>query len=540
MVYLSQEKKSEQSDLYLRRASGLIRAAGPWSGMAFNVIWTGNAVGIIAAFVLAAFFFTSPGENIVGLIISATLLSTLNAATYMFFSMAMPRSGGDYHFIGRTLHPALGFMSGVNWALWLPLVLGFGGSAYVPIAVNSILKGYGVATNNQGLIAFANSLLNLNIVFLIGAVAIIAYTLITVLGTRVYFTIQNIAFVLMIVAVVITFAAFILNTPTTFAAAIDKALGAGTYESTISTYDAQFPPSTIMRPALIAIPSGIALWAGVNTWAMGTSLIAGEMKEERKLRTWMIANIVGTLVTGGLMAITAYLFLSSVGEHFIYAASYLNGTPSYKLVFPPYYSSFVALAFPSVIIFVLFAVGFFLGGTFFFPQNQILASRVMLAFSFDRLMPRQLGYVDKRFHAPMVATLVCAIIALISLWVYVYTPYLGFFSQLFAVGFSFLVTSIAAIVFPFRRKQMFESSAANIKIAGIPVMSIVGAANALYMIDFLYQNWTDSTLGSNNPVSLALILGILGVSFCLFFIIRAIRKRQGIDIDALFREIPPE
>jgi amino acid transporter len=508
--------------------------------MAFNVIWTGNAVGIIAAFVLAAFFFVSPGENIVGLIVSATLLSTLNAATYMFFSMAMPRSGGDYHFIGRTLHPALGFMSGVNWALWLPLVLGFGGSAYVPIAVNSILKGYGVATNNPGMIAFANSLLDLNVVFLIGAVVIIVYTLITVLGTRIYFTVQNVAFVLMIIAVVITFAAFLTNNPTTYAAAIDKSLGAGTYASTIQTFDTKFPPSTIMRPALIAIPSGIALWAGVNTWAMGTSLIAGEMKEERKLRTWMIANIVGTLVTGGLMAITAYLFISSVGEKFIYAASYLNGTPDYKLIFPPYYSSFVSLAFPSVVLFILFAVGFFLGGTFFFPQNQILASRVLLAFSFDRLMPRQLGYVDKKFHAPMVATLVCAIIALISLWVYVYTPYLGFFSQLFAVGFSFLVTSIAAIVFPFRRKAMFESSSANIKIAGIPVMSIVGLANALYMINFLYQNWTDGALGSNNPVSLALILGILAVSFCLFFIIRAIRKRQGIDIDALFREIPPE
>jgi len=529
---------SKASDLYLRRASGLIRAAGPWSGMAFNVIWTGNAVGIIAAFILNAYFFVSPGQNFVGLIVTATILSSLNAATYMFFSMAMSRSGGDYHFIGRTLHPALGFMSSVNWALWLPLVLGFAGSAFVPIALNSMLKAWGVATNDPGAIALADALLEKNVVFLIGAILIVIFTAITILGTRVYFTVQNISFAFMIVAVLITVAAFITNTPASYANLIDKSLGAGTYNSTIEAFRASAP--SIEKPAIVAILSGISLWAGINTWAMGTSLIAGEVKEERKLRTWMIANIIGTFVTGGLMAGTAYLYLTALGEPFLYAISYLSGTPDYKLVFPPYYSSFIPIAFPNIIAFVLFGIGFFLGGIFFFPQNQILASRVMLAWAFDRLMPRQLGYVDKRFHAPIVATVLCLIISLASLWVYVYTPYLGFFSQLFAVAFSFFVTSVAAVVFPFRRKEMFESSPANIKIGGFPVMSLVGLGNALFMFVFIYQNWTDGSLGSNNPVSVAFILSILVISFVLFFVIRAVRKSQGIDIDALYREIPPE
>lgn len=529
---------SKTSDLYLRRASGLIRAAGPWSGMAFNVIWTGNGVGIIAAFILNAYFFVSPGQNFVGLILTATILSSLNAATYMFFSMAMPRSGGDYHFIGRTLHPALGFMSSVNWALWLPLVLGFAGSAFVPIALNSMLKAWGVATNDPGAIALADSLMDKNTVFVVGAILIIVFTAITILGSRVYFAVQNISFVLMLIAVVITIAAFVMNTPASYANLIDKSLGAGTYNSTIEAFQAGGGPPG--KPATVAILSGIALWGGINTWAMGTSLIAGEVKEERKLRTWMIANILGTFVTGGMIALTALLYLNAVGEPFLYAMSYLSGTPDYKLVFPAYYSSFIPIAFPSIIVFILFGIGFFLGGIFFFPQNQILASRVMLAWSFDRLMPRQLGNVDKRFHAPVVATVLCLIISLASLWVYVYTPYLGFFSQLFAVGFSFFVTSIAAIVFPFRRKEMFESSPANMKIGGIPVMSLVGLGNAIFMAIFIYQNWTDGSLGSNNPVSIAFILSILVISFVLFFIIRAVRKSQGIDIDALYREIPPE
>ena len=535
----AKKKTEERNDLFLRRASGLIRVAGPWSGLAFNWIWTGNNVGLLAAWILFAFVFVSPGHNIPLLIIVAAVLSTLNTATYMFFSMAIPRSGGDYHFISRTLHPSLGFMSSVNWALWLPLVLGWSGKNVVPIALQSLLNTWGVLTNNPSLIEFSNTLLDLNTTFIIGAIVIIAFTAIIILGTKAYFTIQNISFAFMLAAIAITFGAFIFNNPTSFAASINRLVGPNTYQSTIQSFETQFP--SIERPTLVAVLSGLSLWAGINTWACGTSLMAGEIREERRLRTWLIANVLGSLLVGVVMALTAYLYLTSVGEKFVYAASYLYGSADYKLPFPPYYSSFVVLAFPNIIVFLIFAIGFFLGlGPIVMAQNQLLASRVMLAWSFDRLMPRQLGYVDKKFHAPIVATIICGIISMIALWIYVYTDWLGLFSQLFAIGFSFFLTAIAAIVFPFRRKEMFESSAANIKLVGIPIMSLVGLGNAIFLAVFLYQNWVDGMLGSNHPVSVTLILSILVISFILYWIIRAIRKSQGIDIDALFREIPPE
>lgn len=535
----SEKETKERGDLFLRRASGLVRVAGPWSGLAFNVIWTGNCVGILAAFVLNSYVFVSPGYNIPLLILVAAILSTLNTATYMFFSMAIPRSGGDYHFISRTLHPSLGFMSSVNWALWLPLVLGFIGAKIVPIALQSLLIAWGAVTNNPGLIEFTSTLLAPDTTFLIGAIVIIVFTAIIILGSKIYFVIQNISFAFMLAAIAITFGAFILNNPNSFAASIDRLVGANTYQSTIQAFETQFP--SIERTAMMTILSGIALWAGVNTWACGTSLMAGEIKEEKKLRTWLIANVLGSLVVGVLMALTAYLYFTSVGGNFLYGASYLYGSPAYKLPFPPFYSSFVTLACPNIIVFAIFAIGFFLGlGPVVISQNQMLASRVMLAWSFDRLMPRQLGHVDKKFHAPIVAIIICGIISMIALWIYVYTDWLGIFSQLFAVGFSFFLTAIAAIVFPFRRKEMYKSSAARIEIGKIPVMSLVGLANAIFLFFFLYSNWIDDLLGSNSIQSLTLILGILIISFVLYWIIRAIRKSQGIDLDAQFKEIPPE
>lgn len=529
---------TKQTGTFAREATGLVRNVGPWSGMAFNIIWTGNMVGIIAAFILSGYVFVSPGLNIPGLIILGTLLATLNPAVYMLFSLAIPRAGGDYQFISRTLHPSLGFMSAVNWALWLPLVLGWAASQVVPIALSSLFISYGVATGNQALVTFVSNLFTPNTVFIIGAVFITAFTLLTLLGNRVYFTFQNIAFIFMLLATAITVGVFLTNTPQSFANDINHVLGSGTYQSTLSAFSSSGGYTT--RPALVAVLSGIVLWAGINTWSLGTSLIAGEVKRPTAIRTWLTSNILGSLVVGSLFALVAYLYFHSVGSNLIYAASYLSGTSSYNLVFPAYYSSFVVLAAPNLAVFAIFAIGFFLGGMFFMPQNQILSSRMMLAMSFDRLLPKKLGDVSDRFHVPLNGTVVALVISLIALWVFVYTPWLGFFSQLFAVGFSFFVTSIAAIVFPYRRKDLFESSPAKIRIGPIPLMTILGVANATFMGAFLYENWTDSALGSDSIQSLTLIVGVLVIAFALYWVIRAVRKRGGIEVDTLFKQIPPE
>ena len=71
-------------------------------------------------------------------------------------------------------------------------------------------------------------------------------------------------------------------------------------------------------------------------------------------------------------------------------------------------------------------------------------------------------------------------------------------------------------------------------------MTLIGLANAIFMLIFTYENWTDGALGSNSPQSVTLIVSIFIAAFILYWIIRAYRKRQGIDIDAVFRELPPE
>jgi hypothetical protein len=87
---------------------------------------------------------------------------------------------------------------------------------------------------------------------------------------------------------------------------------------------------------------------------------------------------------------------------------------------------------------------------------------------------------------------------------------------------------------------MFEASPVRWKIGPVPVMSLVGLGNVLFMLVFMYRNAVDANLGSNHPFSLSLIAGTFLVGFVLFWIIRYVRKKQGIDLDILYKELPPE
>ncbi|MDB6069310.1 MAG: amino acid permease-associated region [Verrucomicrobiales bacterium] len=57
------------------------------------------------------------------------LLALCGAVNYAELTAALPRSGGEYHLLGRVYHPALGFMSG-----WISMTVGFP----APMAVSAV------------------------------------------------------------------------------------------------------------------------------------------------------------------------------------------------------------------------------------------------------------------------------------------------------------------------------------------------------------------------------------------------------------------
>ncbi|MEO1575824.1 MAG: amino acid permease, partial [Pseudomonadota bacterium] len=88
-----------------------------------------TATAVIVANMIGTGVFTSLGFQLDGLSSGPVLLALwlvgglialCGAMCYAELGAALPRSGGEYHFVGETFHPALGFASG-----WISATVGF-------------------------------------------------------------------------------------------------------------------------------------------------------------------------------------------------------------------------------------------------------------------------------------------------------------------------------------------------------------------------------------------------------------------------------
>jgi amino acid transporter len=169
--------------------------------------------------------------------------------------------------------------------------------------------------------------------------------------------------------------------------------------------------------------------------------------------------------------------------------------------------------------------------------------RALFAWSFDRLLPAKVAEVDERTHAPLVAIIIVTVIGVgffaWSVWA------ASFFTALVLAGLAgagvMIIMGITAIAFPYKNRQLYESSPAKIEVLGVPLCVIAGVVTILAEVLIAYFYVTDSRLGLGNPgAAVALTVGILVVGAIYYFIARAIRARQGIEIDYLFKSVPPE
>src|ERR671936_2762083 len=123
----------QTSGLYVRNATGLVREVKPWQAMAINFI-TGAppfVIGIALFGALSGF----PGGNFLLAALLTIPLALSVVYTFGFMTAAMPRSGGDYVLVSRTLHPALGTISSVCISLSSFLSIAFEALAMVTLGL---------------------------------------------------------------------------------------------------------------------------------------------------------------------------------------------------------------------------------------------------------------------------------------------------------------------------------------------------------------------------------------------------------------------
>ncbi|MCX7624002.1 MAG: hypothetical protein N2Z82_09690, partial [Thermomicrobium sp.] len=190
---------------------------------------------------------------------------------------------------------------------------------------------------------------------------------------------------------------------------------------------------------------------------------------------------------------------------------------------------------------LVLGIGFLLWTYVWLPINYLASTRILLAWSFDRLMPERLAYVSPRTHTPLVAILVVGILGEICLALYAWHIVLASIVGIFGWIVSFILTAVAAIVFPYRRRADFEASPVRWRIAGIPLMTITGALAVVSLLVCEAVFWLDPFVGLVYfPNVQVLTVAVFVVGALLYWTVKAIQARRGIRIEYAFREIPPE
>jgi amino acid transporter len=533
----------ETPSIFIRKATGLVKEVYPKDSFIYNVYFTAYFTALVFVYLIA--LYVTPAEVLLPGVILSTFLFMFQVLVYSLMSIAMPRSGGDYVIISRALHPFLGFLSSWNWFVWLAFWLAFGGYTFSSVALSTMFLTLGLVTGNSSLVLIGEMLAEPIPALIVGTLIMLGFLVMTSFGLRKFVKVQLVTFITGFIGVLIGAIYLALSDPRIYAETLNRLISQ--YTGTSDSYNAIINAAKelgwgpervyghtvehlikILPAAYLAIP-----------WTMGTVFIAGEVSQPKKAQ--LIGQIGGLIFIGGLTVILAFLLEKAMGIEFLSAFSYLYYNPPQNLSIPikPYFNTLAFVIIKNPLLNIWANLGFIFLGWMYMAQNLLNDSRLLFAWSFDGLIPEKFAEVSERFKSPIYALLTVLIIAEIFLFTIIFVPELQVISSIMALSFSVIIMSLAAILFPYRRRDLFERSGINWKISGVPIISLLGLASLIVNFISNYYWITDPNYGAINDISVIamMLVIVVGILIYLFGIYRL--KRRGVEPSKIYAELPP-
>lgn len=274
------------------------------SGLTATNIVVANMIGT-GVFVSLGFQVISIHSDfaIMALWIIGGLLSLCGALCYAELAVALPRLGGEYNFLSRIYHPALGFMAG-----WISISIGFP----APIAISAMAFGnyfLGIAPSASPLI------LSLALVW--------GVTLILLVGLRTGENFQNISTIVKIALIICL-------------------IGAGIFYQQKQPFHPTPQPNDLAT--MLSGPFSVSLvfvmysYSGWN----GASYLTAEVRNPQRNVPW--ALFIGTVIVMVLYVLLNWVFLVSA------PAAEIVGKPQVGLIAGQHLFGAVGGAFTSLLI----------------------------------------------------------------------------------------------------------------------------------------------------------------------------------------------
>lgn len=522
---------------FVRKASGLVREFSSASFLFYGIAVSGLFYGF---FFIASVAPLIGGNVIIGMLLYLVAMIAVTV-TYYVTVVIMPRSGGDYVFVSRALHPSIGFIGNLTLAMLLIMLIG---TTCVSIQAFGfgILFGYlGVVLNNPSWYQLATTMSSPTWILGLSWIWIVLGGLVALGSVKFYVKIQNVIFIIMIVGYVAMLAALAATSPANYAISFNnfvaqyKGAPGNYYNGVVTAAQGDgfvIPVQTAFSYASYLLFPLFAA-CGLMQW---NAQLGGEIRNPKK--TALLGLVGGGVIYVGLLAAGMLLLYHAVGFDFLSSLNYLLYNDYAKIPLPayPYANMLTAIATtPALGAFIL--VMAILQQFLYIPGVYLYVSRGLFAYSFDGLLPQWFAKVSPRTHGPVNAVLTSIVAALIF-FVIVNIPQTA--SYIYLVGSiytwisslipTFMVgLSIVAIV-KYKPNLLGLSPIKGIRLVALGVLTM------FMMLAIVYAMLTDSVYGANSPFSIALGIGIV-VVIALVYI--AAKIRGGPLLSLAFKEVPP-
>jgi amino acid transporter len=531
---------------FSRQASGLIRTAGSWDVFIYNVGLV--SVGLAVAFNQYYGPSLYPGAEAAVSTVLAALGMCAVGITFYFWSVIFPRSGGVYVFLSRTTSSGVAFVFTVLETVILLYYGALAASYIVQVGLSSFFATVGSIGGSNTLVRWAGDVAKPTGVFWIGTGFLVLAGVLLATGTRRYFSVQRVLFAVAILTTAITMVVMLFGSRGAFRENLNSLTGLD-YDGVIRT--AQSKGYTATSGIDWGETFKFLIWPLLPLLGAVQSVgIGGEIKKVRRSQyLGMMGAIAGT---GALIAAFAVLSNKAFGYTFQGAVSFnsLSGitdaSTEGSIGAAPYFTTLAGILANNVILAALIMAAFVAWFWFWVPAEIAYATRTMIAWSFDKLAPDQLGYVSKRFHTPVVAIAIGTAGSIVFMWLIAFHG-IALLTLIEALLVIWGTAMVAAIAFPWTGKRFYDTSPAKgYAVGGIPLMSVTAALSSAFFVLAFVLLWKDTNAAGplfdskHVTTEFWIVLGTLVAATAWYVGNRIYRRSQGVDVDLAFKQIPIE
>ncbi|MUM64920.1 amino acid permease [Acidianus infernus] len=461
---------------------------------------------------------------------------------YLFLSEYVPRSSGEYIYISRILGPIPASIQAYATIIFNVLIAAIASQLEVTAGISPALQIIGLSLHDSSLFNLGTSL-STTYFFPLTTALIVIFWLISLLSPKYFST------YIYVVAIMDTLGSILIsylllssgievysNVFNHFSSLFSGPTYQSLYSQGLNYYSTNISPLQTLVFSVLML-----MW--VYVWFFGPSYFAGEYKQATRtlklgmISGYLIASVITILLVLGVsytISIPFFNFVALQGWGNI-PISPSEGFLAWTgiLTLPHPFFAIITMALSASIFMAI-------------PLNFALPSRVILAMAFDRLLPEKLAYVSPRLKTPIIAS---AVLLPISIFFNYATIYLNLSVSLIGLVilifiYQFLLATISAAIAGFKGIKgvsLTSNEKLKLMISGFLASIILG----LSIVVTLWYGYINSLFGSmvfaGNELGTLILIAIDPLLGILTYILaKWYRNRQGIDVNLVFNEIPPD